>query len=78
MGRVLIDLIRWNKDTGRTASYNAHVAGDSIAIPAVGDTVIVMRPKGKRKIPELRVERRTFYLDTDAITYVQLFCTKAE
>jgi hypothetical protein len=50
MGRVLIDLIRWNKETDRTASYNAHIAGDSQAIPAVGDTVIVLAQDRKRKI----------------------------
>jgi uncharacterized protein YhfF len=76
MSRVVIDLIRWNKETGRTASYNAHITRDSQVIPSVGDTVIVLDQKRKRKIPPLRVERRNFYLDNDVTTYVQLLCTK--
>jgi hypothetical protein len=78
MGRVFIDVIRWHKESGRTASLNANIAGDTQSIPAVGDTVIVADRTMNRRVAPLRVERRTFYLSNESPLYVQLFCTRAD
>lgn len=78
MGRLFIDVIRWHKASGRTASLNANIAVDTHSIPAVGDTVVVMDKTMKRRVAPLRVERRTFVFSNGSPLYVQLFCTKAE